>query len=146
MPLSRIRVGTIRPLRNSIPGSPRFAPSPPDYAGTESLLPRRWVTAAGAFSGARRKADRRRRARMVRDVDRAWEGGRAVTLAELAMPLVATAVGAQFGRHINWPFPLSHAVWPHRAKTQHHLHNGVFWAVLTFLVVTSGTTIIEHAF
>jgi hypothetical protein len=42
-------------------------------------------------------------------------------------------------------FPLWHSVWPHPNKARHHLHNGVFWAVLTFLVVTFGVTIIEHA-
>ncbi|HUI98180.1 MAG TPA: hypothetical protein VLX44_20690 [Xanthobacteraceae bacterium] len=67
-----------------------------------------------------------------------------MTVADLAMPLVATAVGAQFGRHINWPFPLSNAMWPQPTGARHHLHNGVFWAVLTFLVVSSGVTIIEH--
>jgi hypothetical protein len=69
-----------------------------------------------------------------------------VTGAEFAVPLVATAVAAQFGRHIDWPFPLWHSVWPHPDKARHHLHNGVFWAVLTFLVVTCGVTIIEHTF
>jgi len=67
-----------------------------------------------------------------------------VTVAEFALPLVATAVGAQFGRHIDWPFAPSNSLWPRPTKARHHLHNGVFWAILTFLVVSSGVTILEH--
>jgi len=67
-----------------------------------------------------------------------------MTLAEFAMPLVGIAIGARFGRLVDWPFSPPKSIWPRRTKVPHSLSNGVFWAIVTCAVVSSGVAVIEH--
>lgn len=67
-----------------------------------------------------------------------------MTLPEFVVPVVAGLVGARFGRHIDWPFPSPTSARSRRINARHDLNNGVFWAIFTCLVVSSGVTIIAH--
>jgi hypothetical protein len=60
------------------------------------------------------------------------------------MLLIAGFVGARFGRLMGWPFPPPNARALRQNMLSHDLSNGLFWAILTSLIVSSGVTIIEH--